>query len=46
LKELESLLKKDAEIILFFTKEGYDIDIDDLNAILDAGPANISQVSV
>jgi hypothetical protein len=36
-KELESYLKKGAEIMLFFAKEGHEID--DLNAISEAGPA-------
>jgi hypothetical protein len=44
LKELESLLKKGAETILFLVKEGYDIDID-LTAIFEAGPADALQIS-
>jgi hypothetical protein len=43
LKELESLLKKGAETMLFFAKEGHEID--DLNAVSEAGPVDALQVS-
>jgi hypothetical protein len=41
-KELESLLKKGAETMLFCGKEWHEID--DLNAVSEAGPADALQV--